>query len=59
MRLSVALFALGLAGVIGGAFLIGLWAVGLAIIADSVAVAGYGLMRDVPAPPDTVRRRGA
>ena len=58
MRISVALFLLSLAGVVGGAYLIGTWAVGLAVIADSVAVGAYGLMRDVPEQP-TVRRRSA
>lgn len=61
MRVSLTLFALGLVGVVVGAYLIATWAVGLAVIVDSVAVAGYGLMRDVPTPdaPDMVRRRGA
>jgi len=53
VRLSVVLLLLSLAGILGGAALIGLWAVGLAIIADSVAVGVYGLLRDAggrPAP---------
>lgn len=46
MRLSVVLLLLSLAGIMGGAVLIGLWALGLAIIADSVAVGVYALRRD-------------
>jgi hypothetical protein len=46
MRLSVVLLLVSLAGVLGGAALIGLWALGLAIIADSVAVGVYALLRD-------------
>ena len=46
MRLSVALLLLSLAGILGGAALIGLWALGLAIIADSVAVGVYALLRE-------------
>ncbi len=46
MRLSVVLLLCSLAGVMGGAALIGLWALGLAIIADSVAVGVYALLRD-------------
>lgn len=56
MRLSLSLFVIGLVGVVGGAYLIGRWAVGLAVILDSVAVAAYGLTRDVP--DNKVRRRG-
>ena len=52
MRSSVVLLLVSLAGVLGGAALIGMWALGLAIIADSVAVGVYALRRDdgVPAP---------
>jgi hypothetical protein len=46
MRLSVVLLLLSLAGVLGGAALIGLWALGVAVIADSVAVGVYALLRD-------------
>jgi hypothetical protein len=46
VRLSVALLLLSLAGILGGAALIGLWALGLAIIADSVAVGVYALLRE-------------
>lgn len=46
MRLSPILLACSLAGLVGGAWLIGMWAVGLAIIADSVAVGVYALLRD-------------
>jgi hypothetical protein len=46
MRLSVLLLLLSLAGVLGGAALIATWALGLAVIADSVAVGVYALLRD-------------
>jgi hypothetical protein len=46
MRQSVTLLLLSLAGIMGGAALIGLWALGLAIVADSVAVGVYALQRD-------------
>lgn len=46
MRLSVVLLLLSLAGVLGGAALIGLPALGVAVIADSVAVGVYAVLRD-------------
>ena len=46
MRLSVVLLLLSLAGILAGAALIGTWALGLAVIADSVAVGVYALLRD-------------
>jgi hypothetical protein len=46
MRLSVLLLVCSLAGVLGGAALIGTWALGLAIIADSVAVGVLAWNRD-------------
>jgi hypothetical protein len=46
MRQSVILLLASLAGIMGGAALIGLWALGLAIVADSVAVGVYALQRD-------------
>jgi hypothetical protein len=46
MRLSVVLLLCSLAGVMGGAALIGMWALGLAIIADSVAVGAWALFHD-------------
>jgi len=46
VRLSVVLLLLSLAGILGGAALIGLWALGVAVIADSVAVGVYALLRD-------------
>lgn len=57
MRLSALLIVVGLLGVIGGAFLIGRWAVGVAVIADSAALAGWGLLRDVPERQTGFRRR--
>ena len=50
MRWSVFLLLCSLAGVIGGAFLIGRWAVGAAIIFDSLAVGGFVLFRDDSMP---------
>ena len=50
MRSSVVLLLVSLAGVMGGAALIGVWALGLAIIADSVAVGVFALRRDFPPP---------
>lgn len=55
MRLSACLLVLALAGMVGGAFLIGRWAVGLAIIADSVAVAAWALLHDDGQEPAQVR----
>ena len=46
MRLSAVLLLLSLAGVLGGAALIGRWALGAAVIADSVAVGAFALLRD-------------
>jgi len=46
MRLSIVLLFVSLAGILGGAALIGLWALGLGIIADSIAVGVYALLRD-------------
>jgi hypothetical protein len=46
MRQSVILLLVSLAGIMGGAALIGLWALGLAIVADSVAVGVYALLRE-------------
>ena len=53
MRSSLLLLIVSLLGVLGGAALIGRWALGLAIIADSVAVGVFTLLRDdgVPAQP--------
>lgn len=53
MRLSATLMTLGLLGVLGGAYLIGTVALGVAIIADSVGLVAYGLLRDT-AKPDVV-----
>ena len=51
MRSSVLLLLCSLAGILGGAALIGRWALGVAIIADSVAVGVYALLRDAPVQP--------
>jgi hypothetical protein len=54
VRLSVVLLLLSLAGVVGGAALIAPWAVGLAVIADSVAVGAYALLREPESRPGPV-----
>ena len=46
MRLSVGLLLVSLLGVVAGGWLIGRWALGVAVIADSVAVGVYALLRD-------------
>lgn len=46
MRLSIVLLVAALAGVLGGGALIGRWALGACLIADSVAVAVWALQRD-------------
>lgn len=46
MRSSVLLTVAGLLGVILGAALIARWAVGLAVVGDSLALAAYGLLRE-------------
>jgi len=46
MRLSVVLLLLSLAGVLGGAALIGLPALGGAVIFDSLAVGAWALFHD-------------
>jgi hypothetical protein len=46
VRLSAVLLVLSLLGVIGGAWLIGRWAVGCAVIFDSVALGAWALSRD-------------
>jgi hypothetical protein len=48
VRLSAFLLAVSFAGVVVGAALIGRWAVGCAVIADSAALAVWALLRDVP-----------
>ena len=46
MRLSAVLLVLSLAGVLAGGWLIGRWAFGVCLIADSVAVGAWALLRD-------------
>jgi hypothetical protein len=46
VRLSVVLLLISLAGVLGGAALIGLPALGGAVIFDSLATGVYALLRD-------------
>lgn len=51
MRLSAVLMCVSLAGIMGGAALIGLWALGLAIVVDSVAVGVFALLREAESRP--------
>lgn len=46
MRLSGSLLVVSLLGLVGGAALIGLWVVGLAVMADSVLLGLWVLFRD-------------
>lgn len=46
MRLSAVLLVLSLLGVLAGGWLIGRWAFGLCLIADSAAVGACALLRD-------------
>jgi hypothetical protein len=62
VRLSWALLVLSLAGVVGGAALIGVWCIGCALIADSVAVGVFALLRDAEGrggAPEAIRMPGA
>jgi hypothetical protein len=59
VRLSVLLIVAGMLGVVAGAWLIGRWAVGIAVVADSASLAAWGLLRDMPERPAELRRRGA
>ena len=43
MRLPLVLLAVSLLGVVGGAFLIGTWAVGCAVIFDSLALGAWAV----------------
>jgi len=46
MRLPVVLLVASLLGVVGGAFLISKWAVGCAVVFDSLCVGGWALFHD-------------
>jgi hypothetical protein len=50
MRLPAALLVLAATGVVFGASLIAPWVVGLAVIADSVALAAFALLWDRQEP---------
>jgi hypothetical protein len=52
---SAVLVAAGLAGALGGGYLIGTWCLGLVLIAESGGMVWFGLMRDDGTP---VPRRG-
>ena len=47
---SLLLVAAGLMGALGGGWLIGLWAFGLVLIAESAGLIGWGLLRDDGVP---------
>lgn len=53
MRFAVFLLALSAAGVLGGASLIGRWAVGLAVIAVSLGLAYWALFGEVAERPSS------
>jgi hypothetical protein len=64
VRLSILLFIASLAGAVYGASMVGRWAVGLVVVAYSLAVGAFALLRDdgAEAKPDylsDVRRRAA
>lgn len=62
MRFAVFLLVLSGAGVVGGAALIGRWAVGCAVIAVSLATGYWALFGEVPERPaaaDELGRRRA
>ena len=59
VRLSVVLLVLSLLGVLGGGWLIGRLGFGLCVIADSVAVAAWALLRDDGGPAGAAGARGA
>ena len=46
MRTSLIMLASAMAGIVGGAALIGVWCIGLAVIADSVLVGWIAWQRD-------------
>jgi hypothetical protein len=46
MRLSVVLLVCSLLGVVAGGWLIGRWALGVAVVFDSLCVGVWGLLRD-------------
>ena len=46
MRLSVGLLLVSLLGVVAGGWLIGRWALGVAVIFDSLCVGAWALLRD-------------
>ncbi len=48
MRTPVVLLLLALAGMLGGGALIGVWCLGVCLIADSAAVAVFALIHDWP-----------
>ncbi len=68
MRSPVVLLLLALAGMLGGGALIGVWCLGLCLIADSVAVAVFTIVHDwperapvhaVPSLPEYLQRKAA
>jgi len=46
MRVQMFLLVASLLGVVAGAFLIGTWAVGCAVVFDSLCVGGWALFHD-------------
>lgn len=60
MRLSVILLCCSVAGVLGGAALVGVWALGLAIVFVSLCAGYWAIIRDdgQEQPAAAARRRG-
>jgi hypothetical protein len=54
VRLSVILLIVSLAGILGGGWLCGPLAFGIAVMCDSVALGAYALLRDSPDRPEPV-----
>lgn len=48
MRVSAVLLVVSVLGVLGGAALIGQWAVGVVVVAMSAGLGVYAVLRDVP-----------
>lgn len=52
MRVSAAVLLVSVAGVLGGAWMIGQWAVGVVVVAMSAGLGAWALLRDVPEVAD-------
>lgn len=54
MRLTFLLLVIAALGMMAGAALVGMWLVGLAIMADSAGLAAFALLRNIPDRPAPV-----